>query len=549
MIKSLVFLFVALGTTVSLSAKPKVKSPVIPEVERWGIYEVSLTAPVPEGRNPFDVRLSATFIGADTLSVEGFYDGGDQWKVRFMPRQEGDYTYVTTSEVEALSGQKGTMVCVAPKAGNHGPVQVDTTGLNFCYADGRQYYPIGTTSYDWMHASSADSVSVADPGLTMQEQTLKSLGATGFTKIRSLLLPQNFNARYPEPEEYPFEKKGESWDWTRLNPRYFDHVEACTKGLMALGIEQDLILFHPYDGGRWGFSGMPIEAGELLCRYVGARMSSFRNVWWSLANEYDLVKEQPAEAWDAWTDAIIAADPYHHLVSIHSYTAQYYSYWDKRYTHCSIQDQAPVEDFGRAAIVRNIYRKPIVFDEVLYEGDMNVRWGCLSGEEELYRMWLALIAGTYCTHSECYQFGDPSGFRQNFLAVGGKFWGTMWSRTKFMKEILEDMPMPMYLADSSWDPHTSACGPGYYMVYLGKEIKDQWRFDLPLRNGRTPAYPRIQEGDKFQVEIIDTWNMSITPCPVIFEAVKQDGYRAIDKQNRSVRLPEQPYLLLRIKRL
>jgi len=542
----------ALATT-PMFAKSKAKAPAVAEVERWGCYEVAFMADVPAGKNPFDVRLTATFCSsADTMTVAGFYDGGEAWKVRFMPSAEGDWTYTTSSEIVALDGQSGLFRCVAPSANNHGPVMVDSTGLHFCYADGTRYWPIGTTSYDWMHASSDPSVSVADAGLTMLQQTLKSLAESGFTKIRSLLLPQNFNPKYPEPDEYPFERKADgTWDWTRLNPRYFDHVEACTRALADIGIEQDLILFHPYDGGRWGFSAMPIEAGRLLCRYVGARMSSLRNVWWSLANEYDLVKEQPAEAWDAWTDAIIAADPYRHLVSIHSYTAQYYSYWDERYTHCSIQDQAPVEDFGRAAIVRNIYRKPVVFDEVLYEGDLDVRWGNLSGQEELFRMYQALIAGTYCTHSECYLLGDVDGlgFRYNFLAVGGKWQGTMWARTKFLKHLLDDLPQPMYLADSSWDPHTSAAGPGYYMVYLGKEVSDQWRFDLPTRNGRNPAYPKIAEGERFQVEIIDTWNMTITPCPTIFEAVAQDNYRTIDRKNRSVRLPQLPYLLLRIKRV
>lgn len=523
--------------------------PVIPEVERWGVYETSYTACVSDDCNPFAQTISATFVGPDTLRVEGYYDGDDRWKVRFMPTSEGMWTYTIHSGIAALNGLQGTLLCVAPAEGNHGPVQVDSTGLNFCYADGSRYYPIGTTSYDWMHASSNPSVSTADAGLTMQQQTLLSLGETGFTKIRSLLLPQNFNRDYPEPEQYPFVRTAEGWDWTRLNPRYFDHVEECTRALMSLGIEQDLILFHPYDGGRWGFSAMPVEAGELLCRYVGARMSSMRNVWWSLANEYDLIKEQTPASWSAWTDAILAADPYHHLISIHSYTAQYYSYWDERYTHCSIQDQAPVEDFGRAATVRNIYRKPVVFDEVLYEGDMQVRWGCLSGEEMLHRFYQALIAGTYCTHSECYQFGDPSSFRYNFLAVGGKFSGSMWARTKFLKSLLDDMPMPMYLADSSWDPRTSACGPGYYMVYMGREVHDQWIFDLPLRNGRTPAYPRIEEGEQYEVEIIDTWNMTIERYPVLFETVKQDSYRAVDREHRVVVLPRKPYLLLRIKRI
>lgn len=531
------------------------------DIEQWNIYEVKFDVPVQEVKgNPFDVDFSAVFICADdTLVVPGFYDGttaderNECWTLRFMPTSVGKWQYSTSSSLSPLNGKTGSLTSIEPKDGNHGPVKVDTTGLHFCYSDGMPYMPVGTTSYDWMHASNDPAFSSADPGLTMQQQTLLSLAESGFNKIRSLLIVQNFDRSYPEPDCFPFiandkTADGTRWDWSRLNPRYFDHVEACVKGLLDLGIEMDLILFHPYDGGRWGFDKMPREAGELLCRYTAARLGAYRNIWWSLANEYDFLKEQPIANWDAWTDAILANDPYHHLISIHSYTAKYYKYWDERYTHCSIQDQAPVEDFGRAATVRNIYQKPVIFDEVCYEGDMSERWGWLSGEEELYRMYQAYIAGTYCTHAECFQYGDPHDFSRDFLAVGGKWQGESWRRIGFMRQILADMPRPMYLPDSSWDVYTSACGPGYYMVYLGKKTDSEWHFDLPIRNIRD-FYPRIQEGEHYQVEIIDTWNMTIEQYPITFETKKQDFYRMIDAEGRSVSLPQKPYLLLRIKRI
>ena len=66
----------------------------------------------------------------------------------------------------------------------------------------------------------------------------------------------------------------------------------------------DLILFHPYDGvpleaseGHWGFDCLgghdPLRYGpandEHYLRYAVARLASFSNVWWSLANEWDLL--------------------------------------------------------------------------------------------------------------------------------------------------------------------------------------------------------------------------------------------------------------------
>ena len=55
-----------------------------------------------------------------------------------------------------------------------------------------------------------------------------------------------------------------------------------------------------------------------------------------------------------------------------------FPYWMEELTHTSIQDEAPVEDFGRASIVRGVYRKPVIFDEVCYEGNLASRWGRLS---------------------------------------------------------------------------------------------------------------------------------------------------------------------------
>ena len=346
------------------------------KVECWGRYEISLPAKV-KG-NPFDIELTATFSGPDTtLTVRGFYDGNDTFKIRFMPVNQGVWSYVTQSEIPVLNKVKGRIECIAPGKGNHGPVKVDGT-YNFKYADGTRYYPVGTTSYDWMHVAG-----------NQPDQTVKSLELSKFNKIRMLFFVQNFDPDYPEPSMFPFEikkivkdEKGKpvyEWDFTRFNPAYFAHVEACVDKLAGIGVEADLILFHPYDGGRWGFDRMPLEAGVRYLKYLIARMSSFRNIWWSLANEYDFLRELKPEYWDTFTHTVAENDPYSHLCSIHTYTAKYYKYWEPEYTHASIQDQAPVEGFGRAATVKNIYKKPIIFDEVCYEGNMDNRWGSLSG--------------------------------------------------------------------------------------------------------------------------------------------------------------------------
>lgn len=524
-------LIIALICSLNISSKDT--------VERWSRYEISLKADV--CGNPFDVELKATFTGPDTtMTVRGFYDGGGVFKVRFMPSVMGAWTYCTTSQESQLDNISGEFECVSPTAGNHGPVSVDADN-NFKYADGTIYHPIGTTSYDWMHVSG-----------DTPDKTVQSLEKAGFNKIRMLFFVHNFEPSYPEPELFPFEMKSVStdeegklvyeWDFTRFNPDYFNNVEECIEKLAAIGVEADLILFHPYDEGRWNFDRMPMDVNLKYIRYLTSRISSFRNVWWSLANEYDFLRHWKPEEWDTLAYEVVSNDPYSHPCSIHSNTAKYYKYWLPEFTHASIQDQTPVECFGHAATVKNIYKKPVIFDEVCYEGNMENRWGSLSGQEMLYRMWMGTVAGTYVGHGECFM-GDSIDYSHDFLAVGGEFQGEAWKRIRFMRNILEAMPNPLMLCDSSWDHKTSTAGDNYYLIYLGKEISPEWVFDLPVRNGK---YSRLEDGTRLKVEIIDTWNMTITECPIIFETTKAVKDRVYDINHRHVKLPGLPYLMLRI---
>ena len=115
-------------------------------IEKWDYFELSLQAKA-DG-NPFqDVSFEADFInGHRTIRAAGFYDGADTYRVRFMPDVEGQWQYVTHSNVEALHGQRGSFECASPSADNHGPVRV-IDSIHFAYADGTPYHPVGTTCY------------------------------------------------------------------------------------------------------------------------------------------------------------------------------------------------------------------------------------------------------------------------------------------------------------------------------------------------------------------------------------------------------------------
>lgn len=521
--------FLALGIFISLLS---FANPIANKVECWKRFELALKGP--QTGNPFtDVLLSAEFSkGNQKYKVDGFYDGDGSYKIRFMPNETGEWHYITKSNNNVLNGKSGTFVCVAASAKNYGPVKVSDI-YHFKYADGKPYYPFGTTIYAWTHQ-----------GDGLEKMTLNTLKNAPFNKVRMCVFPKYYSYVQNEPVFYPYVQKGTRkdalgstkivWDFTRFNPAFFHHLEKRIDDLNELGIEADLIIFHPYDKGHWGFDSMGKQADLQYIKYLVSRLSSFKNVWWSLANEWDFIKAKPYDVWDTYTKAVVKHDPYRHLCSIHNGSV-YYEHWKPEFTHVSIQNGSAVEDFGRAALLRDAYFKPVIYDEVCYEGDLPLRWGNLSGEEMTYRFWQGIIAGTYVTHGETYQNkGDTV-----FWAKGGRLVGTSPARIAFLRSVMEEGPGTLRLADLWKDHQTAQTDSTYYLIYFGKEKQSEWPFNLPKKNGP-------QAGMKYKVEILDTWNMTITPVAEIFEADIPDGYRIFDKHLKKVTLPNKPFLALRI---
>ena len=500
--------------------------------EQWGIFEVVLAGPT--NRNPFvDVSFMAEFSqDTNSLKAAGFYDGDGVYRVRFMPDKVGRWHYITVSDTPELNGRKGEFTVTAPSSGNHGPVHVANT-FHFAYADGKPYKQLGTTCYVWTHQTEA-----------LQEQTLKTLASGPFNKIRFCVFPKRYRYNTNEPSIYPFVGTApHDWEFDRFNPAFFRHFEQRIVDLQKLGIEADIILFHPYDDGHWGFDRMSAVEDDRYLRYVIARLAAYRNVWWSLANEWDFMRKKTEADFVRFGEIISTNDPYHHLLSIHNGT-RLFNHTRPWITHSSIQNGAAVEEPGRAEMYRDTYLKPVVYDEVKYEGNIPPRWGQLSPEELVFRFWNGTVAGTYVGHGETYLSPDDI----LWWSKGGVLKGQSPARLAFLRQVLEDSPAEGINPIDQWQhPEYGGKAPDYYLVYLGKETPRSWEFKLPKppsRSGQPPI-----DSMKFTVEVLDTWNMTTESVPGTFMLKKLDDYFYGDKDGKSVPLTGKPYMAIRIKRV
>ena len=134
-----------------------------------------------------------------------------------------------------------------------------------------------------------------------------------------------------------------NWNFSRFNPQYFQHLEQRVADLQKLGIEADIILFHPYDEGHWGFDRMPAAVDDRYLHYVVARLAAYRNVWWSLANEWDFMKKKQESDFVRFGEIVSHDDPWHHLLSIHNGSILF-NHTLPWVTHASIQNGFAVED-------------------------------------------------------------------------------------------------------------------------------------------------------------------------------------------------------------
>jgi hypothetical protein len=364
------------------------------------------------------------------------------------------------------------------------------------------------------------------------------------------VFPKQYAFNRNEPPLYPFEEtRGERargadatplagrWDFSRFNPEFFRHLEKRVGELRDLGVEADLILFHPYDRGHWGFDRMPADADDRYLRYVVARLAAYRNVWWSLANEYDFLKEKSEADWDRFFQIVVQSDPYGHLRSIHNGT-RLYNHSHPWVTHASVQNGSAVADFGRAVLYRDVYRKPVVFDEVKYEGDIDQRWGNLSAEELVHRFWVGTVAGTYVGHGETYRHPDDV----LWWSKGGVLHGQSPARIAFLRRVLESGPPEGVEPIDKWqDDRTAGKAGEFYLVYLGKDRPGEWTFELP-RAG-------LAGGMRFRAEVLDAWAMSATPVDGEFVIRADKGYRYRAEGDRAVKLPGRPYQVIRARRV
>jgi len=363
------------------------------DIPLYDVYDFSFVAAA-QG-NPFDVALTGHFQGpaGERLSVPGFYDGANTWKIRFSPVSLGKWTLRTVSPLAALHGKsEDTIACLANPHPHirQGGLRVDAAHPHhFIREDGSRYFLLGYEA-DWLWG-------VGDKMHTLINQ----IAARGFNHVMvnvyghdtSWSPAKKHEWDFGPPAIYPWEGSNEAPDHSRLNPKFFQHYDAMMRALRDKGIVAHIMLKVYNKKVNWPAKWSGDE--ERYFRYVTARYQGFQNVVWDFAKEAYNEKDERLQS--HLSRLVRSTDAYGRLFTAHD--DDLYS-WDGEWSRdLDFRTDQQHSDFAESiAFERSLRKWPVLNSEFGYERGVDKvptyktehDW-----EEQLRRGYLVYFAGGY----------------------------------------------------------------------------------------------------------------------------------------------------------
>ena len=282
------------------------------QAEKWRVTEFVFHDP--DGIKGVDCNITACFTAPDgkQLVRDAFWDGGDTYKVRFAPTQQGLWHYRVTGL--SYGERQGTVECV-PYAGDlplyqHGFVKVGPQGKHFSHADNTPFFWLGDTHWQFAIKESLD---------TSNDKRFESQ----FCAIVDRRFAQrfnvyqcNFHCEFQPREGTPAYFTQDAGSFTPNLPFFQENLDAKMACLADRGFSIAI-------GLSWFFSILAEGAIPFYCmavRYLNARYGAYPLIW-TLAGEtggyMDALRSKLLDGWRQVALEIERVNTYHHLMTAH----------------------------------------------------------------------------------------------------------------------------------------------------------------------------------------------------------------------------------------
>jgi len=282
-------LFAVLGEVVSAQV----------EVDKWYRHVIAISNDDYSG-NPFELELDGVFThtsSGTTLSLPGYYDGSNTWKIGFMPNKIGEWTYVTSSTDSDLNGVTGSITCT--ESNLPGMLKADPDNpRKWKFTDGPYAIPIALRIEFFAEpATQTEFTAAAD-----------FLAEGNMHMMETRLLDED---GYYDPGRHDYIFKGD-WRNHEFDLDVWNRMELRMEILRHRGLGAH-IMFYSDDNGEPCWSAES-ETEKLVIRYTIARLAGYPIVWFNTG--IDIGEYRDYQGWYDWFGSEIKSiDPYDHPVS------------------------------------------------------------------------------------------------------------------------------------------------------------------------------------------------------------------------------------------
>jgi hypothetical protein len=373
----------------------------LPEVERLSRFEVSFEVPE-RSWHPDDVTIEARFTAPSGKEVDvgGFAVAGGGFRVRFTPRETGEYRYVVRAD--GGSGPREVSAGafrVRPGPGRGFVRRGSASAHQLAWEDGTTFLPLGENRFN-----------LYDPTWNYNQlpapEYVAYMASNGMNTLRIFIFT-DCEREEPTPGPQPGCLETQAG---RFDPEVAAQYDAILEAAERHGIYVILTLFavgftpgetwkswedNPHSTVRGGAADSPQdfferpELAERKLRYVLDRYGySPHLLAIDLLNEPEWDGKNGEETWMAWAEALAAkwhaADPYGHLVTVGSVGLHWNEDGDERPWYAHPQNDllqwhlygkeyyevhALAAEFTRKVAESWGYDKPVLCGEFGYGGD------------------------------------------------------------------------------------------------------------------------------------------------------------------------------------
>ncbi|AWG22802.1 hypothetical protein FFWV33_15335 [Flavobacterium faecale] len=384
----------------------KYNSNVATSIPKWEVVDITITTKS-NSKSPFTARFGAFFThqNGTKQEVPGFYNGNNEWVIRFSSSLEGEWTYVTFADDKALDNKKGNVNVTKNKADNHGGIVINKDKpQNFFYQDGTPYFLLAFEC-DWLYALDYKN----DKATPKSDHLLNLIKDNGLNQVvmnvfsydvswkKDPKLKEHPEHEFGGPDDiYPFLGNNKKPDFSALNPEFFKKLDRTISLMHDKRIASHLMIYVWNKMVKW--PDMNTDADNMYFDYVIKRYQAFPNVVWDISKEalfYGRADEKYIN------DRIVRArsnDKFNRLLSVHDF--KFCSKYPENVDFISTQDWSD-NLYNKMLEAKNKFKKPVFniehggYEESPYEvftGDY------VNAEHCLRRNYMCLFAGVYTTY-------------------------------------------------------------------------------------------------------------------------------------------------------